>query len=131
MARITQWAPHMSKRSEYQKRMEEHLDLWNKRLEALSAKASEAVKTQFHKELEEWKAAGNAAVAKLTELRAATGDSWDVIKAEMEKIWHAIEAALDQAEEKRRTQEDNTAAKAQPSVTPIAPVSPAPTPPPS
>ena len=94
--------------------MEEHLALWSARLDALTAKASTAVKTQFHKELEEWKTAGNAAIAKLTELRAASGDSWDVIKIEMEKVWHAIEAALSQAEDKRRTQEDNVAEQTHP-----------------
>lgn len=118
----------MSKRDEYQKRMEEHLALWNARLETLTAKASEAVKTQFHKELEEWKTAGNAAVAKLTELRAASGDSWDVIKLEMEKVWHAIEVALGEAEDKRRTQEDNAAAKTKPPVTAVAADAPLPAP---
>lgn len=109
--------------------MEEHLALWNARLETLTAKASEAVRTQFHKELEEWKTAGNAAVAKLTELRAASGDSWDVIKLEMEKVWHAIEAALGEAENKRRTQEDNAAAaKTQPPATPVTSVAPPPAP---
>jgi len=119
----------MSKRDEYQKRMEEHLALWNARLETLTAKASEAVKSQFHKELEEWKTAGNAAVAKLTELRAAGGDSWDVIKLEMEKVWNAIELALNEAEGKRRTQEDNAAATAGATVSPVALVPPAAPPP--
>ena len=116
----------MSKRADYQKTMEEHLALWNARLESLTAKASTAVKTQFHKELAEWRTAGNAAVAKLTELRAASGDSWDVIKLEMEKIWHAIEAALDQAEVRRHTQDVNAAEKPAPPLAPVPPIVPTP-----
>lgn len=112
----------MSKRDEYQKTMEEHLALWNARLEALTAKASTAAKTQFHKELEDWRAAGDLALAKLTQLRAATGDAWDVVKEEMEKIWQTIESLIDKAEAGRRTQEDKVTAQAAKPATSAPPV---------
>ena len=84
--------------------------MWNARLESLSARASATVKTQFHKELEEWRTAGNVALARLTELHAASGESWDEIKLEMEKIWHAIEAALAAPEKEERPMPDQTIA---------------------
>jgi hypothetical protein len=102
--------------------MEEHLALWNARLEALTAKATTAAKTQFHKELEEWRAAGDLALGKLTQLRAATGDAWDVVKEEMEKIWQTIESLIDKAEAGRRTQEDKATAQVATASTSTKPV---------
>jgi peptidoglycan hydrolase CwlO-like protein len=126
-------AQAMSKRDDYQKTMEENLALWNARLAALVAKASTAAKTKYHTELEEWKAAGEVALGKLTQLRATTGDAWDVIKAEMEKVWQTIESLLDQAEAGKRSQEDTATAQAAPatSTTPAGATASTPVVPPS
>jgi hypothetical protein len=97
----------MSKRSDYQKEMEERLELWSARLDVLMAKATEAEKTAFQTEVLQWKAAGIVAFAKLAELKSATGDNWDVVKREMGAIWQTIAAAIDKAELGKRTRDDH------------------------
>jgi hypothetical protein len=97
----------MSKRSVYQIEMEEKLELWSARLDALMTKATEAEKIAFHTEVDQWKAAGIVAFAKLAELKKATGDNWDVVKKEMGSIWQTIAAAIDKAELGKRTRDDH------------------------
>jgi CRISPR/Cas system-associated exonuclease Cas4 (RecB family) len=100
----------MSKRDEFQKSMEEHLELWTARFEALASKVDAKIHTEHAKQLEEWKTASRVASAKLAELKATTGDAWDVIKVEMEKVWTVISSGLDQAESAKRASEDNAKA---------------------
>ena len=83
-----------TQRSDYQRLMEEHLGLWRVRLEALRLQAANDVSVERHEQLEDWRAGGRAAMAKLGELRAASTDSWDAIKLELDKIWHSIETVL-------------------------------------
>jgi hypothetical protein len=96
----------MSKRSDYQKDMTEKLDLWSARLDTLMTKATAAEKAAFHTEVDQWKAAGVSAFAKLAELKDSTGDNWDVVKEEMGTIWQAIAAAIDKAEFGKRARDD-------------------------
>jgi hypothetical protein len=109
----------MSKRDDYQTKMEEQLALWAARLEALTTKVDAKVKVELHKQVEEWKAAGTVATAKLAELRATAGDKWDVIKVEMDKVWHAIAAALEHGEASRRDSEDSARAAASATTAPM------------
>ena len=83
-----------TQRSDYQRLMEEHLGLWRVRLEELRLQAAHNVSVELHEQLEDWRAGGRAAMAKLGELRAAPSDSWDDIKLELDKIWHSIEKVL-------------------------------------
>ena len=84
----------MTRRDDYQKLMEEHLGLWRVRLETLRRQAANDVNVELHEQLEEWRAGGKAALSKLGELKATTGDSWETIKIELEKLWHKIEKVL-------------------------------------
>jgi hypothetical protein len=88
----------MSKREDYQTHIEEQLALWGARFEALKARAGKEASPEDKKQLEVWNAASQTALAKLAELKAATGDNWDVVKEQMEKEWHAIEAVLNPRE---------------------------------
>jgi hypothetical protein len=85
----------MSKREEYQTQMGERLDLWDARFEALKTKAGKEAPPETKKQLEQWHTAGEAARAKLAELKSTIGDKWDLVKEEMDKAWHAIKAVLD------------------------------------
>lgn len=107
----------MSKRDDFHKTMEEQLDLWTARLDALASKIDHTLHAEHAKQLEGWRAAGSAAAAKLTELKATSGDAWDAIKLEMKKVWDAIAAALDEAELAMRTSQDK--ARAEPSSVPV------------
>jgi tellurite resistance protein TerB len=86
----------MSKREEYQHRMEEELDLWSARFDALRTKAGKEAKAEIAKQLERWGEAKEAATAKLAELKATVGDKWDLVKAELDKAWHGIQEVLDE-----------------------------------
>ncbi len=87
--------------------MADQLELWSARLDALLTKATPAEKAAFHTQIDQLKAAGIAAFAKLGELKGATGDNWDVVKAEMVTIWHTIAAAIDNVEIGERAKEDH------------------------
>lgn len=86
------WIPHvvtgMSKREGYGKQMERKLVGWKKRLEDVAAKDD-----TDPKKVDAWKAAGDAAFVKLTELRAAAA-RYGEIRDEMETAWLAIDAAI-------------------------------------
>jgi hypothetical protein len=107
----------MSKRAEYEKGMEEKLDLYNARVETLRAHAGDGTATEELKEIEVHVAAGTAATAVLTELRGATGDEWDVVKVRMEESWSEIDGALGVAEAARRAREDREAGRGGPDAT--------------
>ncbi len=87
----------MSKRDDYQKQMEEQLDLWGARLDALKTRTGGLAKVDDPKEHGAWRVKGDAARAKLAELTASSGDRWDVIKIEMETAWQGLDAAVRQA----------------------------------
>jgi hypothetical protein len=88
----------MSKRALYQERMGENLEAWERRLEALIANGGAPLAS----EPQGWRTAGQAGLAKLTELRAASGDHWDIIKLDMERIWYSMQVTLDTVEALRR-----------------------------
>jgi hypothetical protein len=86
--------------------MEEQLDLWSARLGALTSKIDPEVQAEHHKQLGEWRAAGQLAVASLADLKAATGDRWDELRLEMDRIWATLSTALEGAEAAMRAKED-------------------------
>jgi undecaprenyl pyrophosphate synthase len=102
----------MSKRDEFQKTMEEHLQLWTARFDAFVSNLDAKLHAEHSAKAEEWRNASKQAGAKLAELKATTGDAWDRIKIEMETVWHTISSALDKAELAKRTEEDNAKAPA-------------------
>ncbi len=87
--------------------MKARLGQLTSQLEALKTKAGQQVKAEYHKQLDAWKAGAASVAHKLTELKAAD-EKWYVIKAELEKALHAIEAALGQGEPAKGAQGDST-----------------------
>ena len=86
----------MSKREEYQGRMGEQLALWSARFEALKTHAGKDAKAEIAQQLERWHAAEETVAAKLVELKATAGDTWDRVKVELEKAWNGIESVLNE-----------------------------------
>ena len=86
----------MSKREEYQTKIEEELALWTARFEAAKTRAGEKAPPELKQQFEAWHTASEVAQAKLVQLKATTGDEWDQIKVEMETAWHAIEGVLNE-----------------------------------
>jgi hypothetical protein len=117
----------MSKRDEFHKTMEEHLELWTARFDAFVSSLDAKLHAEHSAKAEEWRNARQHAGAKLAELKATTGDAWDHIKIEMETVWHSISSSLDKAELVKRTEEDNAKAPAASSAPPPAAAAPPPT----
>lgn len=92
----------MSKRAEFQTRMEEALALWSARFDALTTKALQETNAEITARLERWRPGLDSAAAKLVELKRTAGDKWDLVKVEMEKAWHAIQAVLDEPQAEAR-----------------------------
>ncbi len=86
----------MSKRDEFQARMDEALALWTARFEALKTKLGDGASPEVTQRFEGWNAARENAVAKLEKLKATSGDEWDAVKLEVDEAWHAIENVLDE-----------------------------------
>jgi hypothetical protein len=92
----------MSKRDEYQSKIENDLALWSARFESMKAKAGTEGGAEAAAVLEGWHVAMEAAASKLEELKRATGDRWDAVKVEVETAWHAIELLLNDGEPRSR-----------------------------
>jgi hypothetical protein len=92
----------MSKREEFQARMEEALALWSARFDALKKSAGKEAKAEITEQLERWHAAKEIAAAKLAELKAAAGETWDVVRLELEGAWRAVESVLDDGQPRAR-----------------------------
>jgi hypothetical protein len=88
----------MTKREGYGKQMQHKLADWKTRLGGLTAKEGGATADQ----LEAWKVAGDAASAKLVEMRAAAA-RYGEIRAELETAWAAMEGVLPEADAKPTT----------------------------
>jgi hypothetical protein len=86
----------MSKREDYQTKMEEQLALWGARFEALHTKAGKDVPPEIEKNFEVLSSAYKVALAQLVVLKETSGDGWDAVKEQMENAWHAIELVLNE-----------------------------------
>jgi hypothetical protein len=90
----------MSRRDDYQARMQERLELWAARFEALKNKARAAPRGEHRAELQELTAKAQTAANTLSLLKASRdGEEWDVLAGEMEKVWNRMELALDAPDE--------------------------------
>jgi hypothetical protein len=75
--------PHLSK-------LDEQLELWNAKLDVVSAKA----KIESRKHLDELKSKLVAARTKLDEAKAAGAEQWDSLKDTVADTWKDIEGAF-------------------------------------
>lgn len=98
----------MSERDDYQAAMERKLDAWTAKLDALEADAVTGGDEAYRKLLDEWRSGGNAARAKLAELKAANGNRWDVVRPQMVRAWEAIAGVLRDAASEAATPPGST-----------------------
>ncbi len=87
----------MNDRQTHVGKMEHQLAQWGEQLDELKAKATKVggdVKADYHKHIDDLKAKHEVARSKLEELRTASGEKWDTVKAGAESVWNELEAAF-------------------------------------
>jgi hypothetical protein len=92
----------MGLKEAYQEKIEAQIKEWTAKLQLYKAKADKAsadVKIQMHQQLDHLRAQKEAALQKLNEIKAASGDSWETLKAgaekaleEMKKTWEGMKS---------------------------------------
>ena len=83
----------MSTREEYTAKIKLQLDEFNTKIDELQARTNEKkaeARVKYEAEMAKLREQSDLAVAKLEELKAAGGDSWEKMVAEMEKIRDAF-----------------------------------------
>jgi hypothetical protein len=87
----------MDKQKTHMGKMEEQMNQWGVKLDALAAKANDAgkkVKSDYHLRIEELKAKHLEMQSKLKGLKAEEGGKWDDFKAGLDKSWAELESAF-------------------------------------
>lgn len=90
----------MSDRDLYIKKMKAKLDEWNADIAKLEAKADGAeadMKIKYNEKITVLKGQREEAAAKLMELRNASEDAWEEIKAGLENAWDSLDKAVKSA----------------------------------
>ena len=92
----------MGLKEAYQEKVEAQIKEWTARLQEYKAKADKAsaeAKIQMYQQIDRLRAQKEAAQQKLTEIKAASGDSWEALKAgsekaleEMKKTWETMKS---------------------------------------
>ena len=81
----------------YEKKLQAQLDEWSADIDKLKAKADSAeadVQLEYYKQIEELRSMQETAVDKLIELKDASDDAWEDIKAGIESTWDSLGNAL-------------------------------------
>jgi uncharacterized coiled-coil DUF342 family protein len=96
----------MGLKETYQEKMEAQLKEWTARLTELKARADQAgadAKVQLNQQIENLRARKDATQQKLNEIKAASADSWETLKAgtekaldEMKKTWETMKSRFHQ-----------------------------------
>ncbi|MFZ5449509.1 MAG: coiled coil domain-containing protein [Thermodesulfobacteriota bacterium] len=78
----------MGLKEAYQEKIEAQIKEWTARVQEYKAKADKAsadIKIQMYQQIDRLRAQKEAAQQKLDEIKAASGDSWETLKAGSEK----------------------------------------------
>ncbi|MCU0663798.1 MAG: hypothetical protein MUC50_15895 [Myxococcota bacterium] len=87
-------------------KMEAQFKHWGAKLDGLVAKADEAsdeMRDEYRKRIEDLKTKHMAAQAKLDELKATSGDSWETLRAGVDGAWKELEATFRKLSKQLRT----------------------------
>ncbi len=90
-------------RSEYISKAKENLDLLDARIVELEAKANKKtgeVSREFKANLSGLRKSKDQAERRLEELRLASKPAWEDVKQGVEKAWHSLSDAVDDARER-------------------------------
>lgn len=87
-------------RHAYEQKMDARLMKWDAQMQILRARAKEAsadTKAAIAQELDELEERADATRKKVGDLRDASGEAWQDVKAGLENSWHALESAVEAA----------------------------------
>lgn len=90
----------MSKKEAYEKKLQAQLDEWNSEIDKLKAKADQAeadAQLEYYQQIEELRAKQEQYSQKLAELKTASDDAWEDIKAGVESAWDSLNRSLKSA----------------------------------
>jgi len=91
------------KRKAYEEKLDAQLKEWNAQIALLKAKAANAeadVKIDYYKTIETLELKQNKARKKLQELKTASDEAWEAVKAGAEKAWVEVKTAYNDATSK-------------------------------
>jgi len=87
----------MKTKEEYIDKLSAELKAWSAEIDVLHAKAEIAaddVKLKYQEEIEALRVKERAAVEKIKELQASSGDAWETVKETAEHVWHDLRTGL-------------------------------------
>ncbi|TWI68543.1 hypothetical protein LZ24_02516 [Desulfobotulus alkaliphilus] len=90
----------MSMKKEYEQKLQAQLDEWGIRIDKLKAKADikkADAQLEYHKQIEELRSQRESASNKLAELKSASGDAWEDLKAGIDSSWDSLGNAVKSA----------------------------------
>lgn len=90
----------MSTKEAFQKKLQAQLDEWSAEIDKLKARADNAeadVQLEYYKHIENLRMNQEAAKTKLDGLTRASDESWNDLRAGVEKAWNVLSEALKSA----------------------------------
>ena len=93
----------MEGRKAYEEKLDAQLNEWNAQITLLKAKAENAkadAKIDYYKSIEALEHKQGEAKAKLQELKTASDEAWEAVKAGAEKSWAEVKTAYHDAASK-------------------------------
>ena len=93
----------MKSREEYIDQLAGQLKEWSAKIDELESKARTAkadVKTNYENQIKQLKDKRDGAMHKLQELKGASAEAWDILKAGAETSWADLKKAVTAASEK-------------------------------
>jgi phage tail tape-measure protein len=93
----------MKNRDEYIDKLAAQLKEWSAKIDELEIKARSAkedVKTGYENQVRELKKKRDTATQTLQELKSASSEAWDVVKAGAETAWADLKKTVTEAKEK-------------------------------
>jgi len=93
----------MKSREEYIDQLAAQLKEWSVKIDELESKARTAkadVKTGYENQIKQLKDKRDAATQRLQELKGASADAWDALKAGAETAWADLNKSITAAKEK-------------------------------
>jgi hypothetical protein len=93
----------MMNRDEYVRKMKERLDQWNAEVAKWQAKAQAAkadVKSEYERQLQQYEARRDSAMAELARLQNASADAWTEMRRGTEAAFRSMQEAFERARSK-------------------------------
>jgi uncharacterized coiled-coil DUF342 family protein len=99
----------MPSRDEYVQKLKSQIDQWNAQARDWEAKARDAgaaMRAQYEKQLEQYRARRDAAVAELRRLQGASADAWQEMMRGMDAAMKSMQEAFERARKSFDTKRD-------------------------